>query len=39
MYHLNSVLETHFKDDGFKVRSFSVEERKKIVDKTLSIIN
>ena len=39
MHHPNSVLETHSKDHGFKVRSCSTEERKKIAQRNLSIIN
>ena len=39
MHHPNSVLETKSKDQGYKVRSCSSEERKKIADRNLSIIN
>ena len=39
MHHPNSVLETHSKGHGFKVRSCSEEERKKIAQRNLSIMN
>ena len=39
MHHPNSVLETKSKDHGYKVRSCSSEERKKIADRNLSIMN
>ena len=39
MHHPNSVLETHSKDHGFKVRSCSTEERKKIAQRNLSIMH
>ena len=39
MHHPNSVLETKTKDHGYKVRSCSSEERKKIADRNLSIMN
>ena len=39
MDHPKSVLETHSKDDGFKAHSCSAEDRKKIADKILSIMN
>ena len=39
MHHPNSVLETHSKGHGFKVRSCSTEERKKIAERNLSIMH
>ena len=39
MHHPNSVLETHSKGHGFKVRSCNEEERKKIAQRNLGIMH
>ena len=38
MHHPNSVMETKSRDHGYKVRSCSNQERKKIAERNLSIV-